>query len=54
MLGRVANLGIRHPRRMAQSHDRRDLLVRMWKDDDVGQAAVRKPLAVAVLVAYRA
>ena len=44
----------RHPRRMAQAHDRRDLLVGVREDDDVGQPGVGQPLAVAVLVADRA
>ena len=39
---------------MAQADDRRDLLVGVREDDDVGQRRVGQALAVAVLLADRA
>ena len=44
----------RHARRMAQSHDGGDLLVRVREHDDVGQRGVGQPFAVAMLLADRA
>ena len=43
----------RHARRVAQPHDRGDLLVRLRKHDDVRQRRVGQAFAVTVLLAHR-